>query len=76
MKTKELTTRSHYELSRLLTAAVVSESFRRLLLANPEKALSSGFKGEAFHLGKEEKSRLAAIRASSLADFAAQACLC
>ena len=60
------------EISRILTAAVINESFRKLLLANPDKALSSGYRGEPFHLAKEERTRLAAIRASSLAEFAAQ----
>jgi hypothetical protein len=60
------------EISRILTAAVINESFRKLLLANPDKALSSGYRGEPFHLAKEERIRLSAIRASSLAEFAAQ----
>lgn len=60
------------EISRILTAAVINENFRKLLLANPDKALAAGYRGEPFHLAKEERSRLAAIRASSLAEFAAQ----
>jgi hypothetical protein len=60
------------EISRLLTAAVINENFRKLLLANPDQALSKGYRGEPFHLAKEERMRLAAIRASSLAEFAAQ----
>ncbi len=66
------TSRQHREISRILTAAVINTSFRKMLLSNPEKALSGGFKGEAFHLAKEEKRRLASIHAPSLADFAAQ----
>jgi hypothetical protein len=60
------------EISRILTAAVINENFRKLLLANPDQALTKGYRGEPFHLAKEERTRLAAIRASSLAEFAAQ----
>ncbi len=60
------------EISRILTAAVINESFRNLLLANPDQALSSGYRGVPFHLAKEERTRLASIRATSLAEFAAQ----
>jgi hypothetical protein len=60
------------EISRVLTAAVINENFRKLLLANPDQALTKGYRGEPFHLAKEERTRLAAIRASSLAEFAAQ----
>ena len=60
------------EISRILTAAVINESFRKQLLANPDKALTVGYRGEPFHLAKEERSQLASIRASSLAEFAAQ----
>ena len=60
------------EISRVLTAAVINEKFRKLLLANPDQALTKGYRGEPFHLANEERSRLAAIRASSLAEFAAQ----
>ncbi len=63
---------SQQEYSRLLTAAVVNQSFRRLLLTNPKQALASGYAGEAFHLGSEEQARVSAIRASSLEDFARQ----
>lgn len=60
------------ELSRLLTAAVVNRKFCQLLLSNPETALSSGYHGEAFRLGNEEKQRILSIQAQSLADFARQ----
>jgi hypothetical protein len=60
------------EYSRILTAAVVNEKFRKLLLSNPELAIRSGFGGEAFHLAKDEADRLSMIRAASLADFARQ----
>ena len=60
------------EYSRIMTAAVVSERFCKLLLANPEMAIKSGFNGEAFHLAIEESRRISAIKASTLADFASQ----
>lgn len=60
------------EISRILTAAVINENFRKLLLANPDQALTKGYRGEPFHLAKEDRTRLSAIRASSLAEFAAQ----
>lgn len=60
------------EYSRILTAAVINVHFRQLLLTNPEVAIASGFGGEAFHLPKEDKSRVASIHASSLEDFASQ----
>lgn len=60
------------EYSRILTAAVVNEKFRKLLLSNPEMAIRAGFGGEAFHLGVDDTRRLAAIRATTLADFARQ----
>jgi len=60
------------EISRILTAAIIDENFRRQLLANPDQALTDGYRGESFHLAKEARNRLVAIRASSLAEFAAQ----
>jgi hypothetical protein len=60
------------EFSRILSAAVVNVNFRNLLLADPEKAISSGFAGEDFHLAKEEAKRLSLIHAGSLAEFASQ----
>jgi hypothetical protein len=64
--------RAHQEVSRILTAAVISSHFRHLLLTNPDKAISSGYGGEVFNLKREEKNRIASIRATNLADFAAQ----
>ncbi len=60
------------ECGRLLTAAVISSQFRQLLLANPGKAISAGFAGEAFYLDNENRNRVASIRAANLADFATQ----
>lgn len=66
-------TRPQQELSRLLTAAVISSQFRKMLLTNPAKAISSGYGGESFQIPGEEKKRLSAIQATNLADFAKQA---
>lgn len=63
---------THQEYSRILTAAVINMQFRQLLLSNPGKAIESGYGGEVFSLAREEKKRVAAIRATSLADFASQ----
>lgn len=60
------------EISRLLCAAVVSASFRALLLTDPAQAVSLGYGGESFHLSVEEMHAIEGIRADSLADFASQ----
>ena len=60
------------EYSRILSAAVINSSFRRMLLDDPNKAILNGFNGEQFHINKGEQIRLSGIRAASLADFAAQ----
>jgi hypothetical protein len=64
--------RMNPEYSRILTAAVINLQFRQLLLSNPGKAIDSGYGGEMFYLAREEKKRVAAIRATTLADFASQ----
>ena len=60
------------EYSRILSAAVINSHFRQMLLNDPIKAISDGYSGERFEINSEEKSRLSTIKASSLADFAAQ----
>jgi hypothetical protein len=40
----------HFELSRLLAAALVNEQFESLLLADPEAALAYGYLGETLDL--------------------------
>jgi hypothetical protein len=61
-----------HEYSRILSAAVINTSFRKMLLKDPFKAVSSGYSGEIFNLNRADENRLASIRAESLADFAAQ----
>lgn len=60
------------EINRLLTAAVISRRFCRLLLTNPLGALTLGYRGEAFRLNPTEVRRISAIQATSLRDFALQ----
>lgn len=63
---------SSREISRILSAAVINRNFCELLLANPGKAIANGYRGQPFHLPRDERARLASIHASSLAEFAAQ----
>jgi len=60
------------EYSRILSAAVINSHFRQMLLNDPVKAISNGYSGEHFDINSEEKVRLSTIKATSLADFAAQ----
>jgi hypothetical protein len=64
--------RNGKELSRLLTAAVINREFCNLLLANPALAVANGYNGQSFQLATEEEELILSIRATSLADFAAQ----
>ena len=69
-QTRSRATSSEY--SRILSAAVINSKFREMLLSDPAKAIASGYSGEKFDLDREDKNRLSAIRATSLAEFAAQ----
>jgi hypothetical protein len=59
-------------LNRLLSAAVVSPRFRRLLLSDPAAALAAGYNGEQFHLTPEEYAAVTSLRVYTIRDFAAQ----
>ncbi len=59
------------ELNRLLCAAVVSKSFRNMLIANPEIAVASGYQGEKFNLCSEDQNWLYSIHPTNLVDLAA-----
>lgn len=59
-------------ISRILSAAVINNRFRSLLLSDPVSAVSKGYGGECFFLKEEEKKRLSVFHACDLADFAAQ----
>ncbi len=60
------------ELSRLISAAVVSSEFCTLLLTNPASALTAGYNGESFRLTTEDQELVVSIQATSLPDFALQ----
>jgi hypothetical protein len=59
-------------ISRLLTAAVINQRFRELLLNDPAKALSQGFQGEQFALSWEEQDLILSIQADNLGEFASR----
>ena len=60
------------ELSRMLSAAVVSRKFRDLLLLDPKAAVHSSYQGEVFNLDADETAWLLSTRPTDLADLAAQ----
>lgn len=60
------------EVSKLLTAAVVSKAFCQLLLTNPARALEDGYNGMRFALSNQEKELLLSIQAKSLSELASQ----
>jgi hypothetical protein len=69
------TTDQHLESQRLLAAAAINQQFCRLLLADPELALESGFQGESFLLSSQEHALVLSIRADCLSHLAAQLAL-
>ncbi|MCL4859489.1 MAG: hypothetical protein KJZ93_08780 [Caldilineaceae bacterium] len=60
------------DLSRVLTAAVVSRRFCNLLLNDPQAALRSGYNGETFQLSEHERNAVLTAGASSLRELAAK----
>jgi len=62
----------HPEFSRILSAAVINQKFRDLLLNDPDRAVSRGYNGESFNLSSKEKKELSSLKGLSLADFASQ----
>ena len=62
----------HPEYSKILSAAVINQQFRNLLLNDPNQAVSRGFNGESFDLSSKEKDELSSLKGLSLADFASQ----
>ncbi len=56
----------------MLSAAVVNARFRRTLLDDPATALARGYNGEVFDIRPDERAQILAIRADTLAEFAAQ----
>lgn len=60
----------HHEISRIMTAAVVSMRFRHDLLSNPRLAIQEGYGDEVFNLDQEQSDQIASIQARSLEEFA------
>jgi hypothetical protein len=58
------------EMSRLINAALVDQTFCKALLSTPDSALAKGYNGEIFHLSRTEKEFVLTVRAQSLTDFA------
>jgi hypothetical protein len=56
----------------MMTAAVVNQKFRDLLLSNPAAAMSKGYLGEKFSLDSDEIELVLSIQATDLTDFAQQ----
>jgi hypothetical protein len=63
---------THTGLSGLFAAAVVSQSFREMLLNDPEKALRQGYLGKGFGLSQADASLIISLNAKSLPDLAKQ----
>ena len=63
---------SHAGIGSVFAAAVVSGSFREMLLNNPEQALRQGYMGNRFALSPEDATLIASISAKSLPDLAQQ----
>ncbi len=62
----------HPGVSAVFAAAVVSQSFRNLLLKDPEQALKQGYMGKRFDLSREDASLIVSLSAGSLPDLARQ----
>jgi len=62
----------HAGLSSLFAAAVVSQSFCKMLLSKPEQALKQGYMGKPFALSAEDASLIVSLNATSLPDLAQQ----
>jgi len=57
-------------ISRLLVAAAVNSRFCARLLADPRRAVQTGFGGESFPLSQPALDALISVRASTLPEFA------
>ena len=60
------------EYSRIISAAVINQHFRKSLLTNPAKAISAGYCNEKFNVSVEELRQIKSIKAKSLKEFAAK----
>ncbi len=63
---------NHSGISGLFAAAVVSQSFREMLLSDPERALRQGYLGKGFGLSQADASLIISLNAKSLPDLAKQ----
>jgi hypothetical protein len=68
------TNRDCSEINRLLAAAVVSRQFCNLLLTDPSRAITQGYRGEKFSLTSEEYNLVLSSRGTSLPEFARELC--
>lgn len=59
-------------LNRLLSAAVVSPRFQRLLLTDPVAALAAGYNGETFQLTQAEYAAVTSLCVGTIREFASQ----
>jgi hypothetical protein len=59
-------------ISNVFAAAVVSRSFCKMLLSDPDQALKEGYMGQKFGLSPEDSALIVSIRAASLPDLARQ----
>lgn len=62
----------HAGLNSVFTAAVVSQSFCKMLLEAPQRALSQGYMGKPFALSAEDAALIISLNARSLPDLAQQ----
>jgi hypothetical protein len=58
------------EMSRLINAALVDQSFCSRLLSEPASAIENGYNGEKFSLSSLETEFVFSVKANSLTDFA------
>jgi len=62
----------HKELHRLISAAIVNQSFRCQLLDSPLEAVRAGYLGQSFSLTSQECELLASIGTSDFTTFSQQ----
>jgi hypothetical protein len=65
-------TSAHAGISNVFAAAVVSRSFCKMLLSDPDLALRQGYMGQNFGLSPQDSALIVSIRAASLPDLARQ----
>ena len=63
---------NHAGLNSVFTAAVVSQSFCKMLLAAPQKALNQGYMGKPFAISAQDAALIVSLSAQSLPELAKQ----